>query len=657
MADMPDDWTLLEQYVQNGSREALDELVRRYSPLVYGTAMRRTGRSDLSEEVTQMVFMVLMRNAARLSRNVVLGGWLFTAAKLTAAQLQRGERRRRRHERKAAAMRTVAAEPVAAGVSFDSMRLVDEAIDGLSRIDRDAVVMRYLQGLGIGEIAQALQMNENAVRQRIFRALRKVRGRLRRGQIGSSGLPLGAVLPALRSPHLVPSPEMVGRVVAALHASPVVGGSSLSGGLALRMMVMAKVKSISIVLVVLVLLISAAFELFSPKAVKETVSPPPAAAEQATAKPAAPSPVQVAANTPNASLLRLVDAIQAGDVDLIVSGFEPLPAEQEAALRKAAGGTKVVADLREAVADRFGSQTATDLFREVNLDPPDLILMAMSESQPVYHGDTAEIALPRVGAIEFVKRGEAWKLRSSLLPQAMSFLSQFATAEPGLAKVCAEVKAGRFHDAAELTPALRLRLEPDPGGAPTERPAVTGAGATPRDTLAALEWAQVAGDQDAAAACFTSLSADQRAGLQLSTNLYHRGEELRAAVADRFGLRVARDTILTLGLDPGFSKQMLERLKGVGEVSGERALIDLPAIGVKMEMQKVDGTWKIEPASIGLGSNPKWRVRMEEFFLPKDDQLIADVRAGKYPSPNELKASVDALHREFMAERKKYVSP
>ena len=53
---------------------------------------------------------------------------------------------------------------------------LDEALAKLAASDRSAVAMRYLQGMSIREVGMALGVSEDAAKQRVFRAVEKLRG-------------------------------------------------------------------------------------------------------------------------------------------------------------------------------------------------------------------------------------------------------------------------------------------------------------------------------------------------------------------------------------------------------------------------------------------------------------------------------------------------
>ena len=96
-----DDQQLLAEFVGRNSEAAFTSLVARHVNLVYSAALRFTGNRHHAEEITQAVFIILARKAGSLRRDVVLSGWLYQTARLTAANFVKGEIRRQRREQEA----------------------------------------------------------------------------------------------------------------------------------------------------------------------------------------------------------------------------------------------------------------------------------------------------------------------------------------------------------------------------------------------------------------------------------------------------------------------------------------------------------------------------------------------------------------------------
>ena len=71
--------------MQTGSQEAFAQLVRMHVDMVSSVARRQLHDAHLAEDVTQKVFVTLAQKAATLRREVLLGGWLYTTARLSTA--------------------------------------------------------------------------------------------------------------------------------------------------------------------------------------------------------------------------------------------------------------------------------------------------------------------------------------------------------------------------------------------------------------------------------------------------------------------------------------------------------------------------------------------------------------------------------------------
>src|ERR1019366_2428083 len=86
-------------------------LVARHVNKVYSTALRHTGNPHIAEEITQTVFVILARRACRFGRRVILSGWLYKTARLTALTSIRSEIRRHHREQEAFMQTVLNQEP------------------------------------------------------------------------------------------------------------------------------------------------------------------------------------------------------------------------------------------------------------------------------------------------------------------------------------------------------------------------------------------------------------------------------------------------------------------------------------------------------------------------------------------------------------------
>ncbi|MDO8539302.1 MAG: sigma-70 family RNA polymerase sigma factor [Opitutaceae bacterium] len=189
------DTELLRRYVEDRSEEAFAELVQRHLNLVYSVAVRQCGGdAHLAQDVAQRVFTDLARKAAELACRPVLSGWLYRATQFAATDVVRAERRRRAREQEAQVMQELSTHPTTEA-DWDKLRpVLDQVMGELNERDRDAVMLRFIEGRGFAEIGTTLRVSEDAARMRVDRALEKLRGRLNAHEITSTSAALSAVL-------------------------------------------------------------------------------------------------------------------------------------------------------------------------------------------------------------------------------------------------------------------------------------------------------------------------------------------------------------------------------------------------------------------------------------------------------------------------------
>lgn len=192
---MPDatDMDLVREYAARQTEPAFETLVNRHVSLVYSTALRRVGNPASAEEITQAVFIILARKAAKLRHDAVLPAWLHETTRHVAASFLRGEIRRRHREQEAYMQSTLPSDDA----MWDQLApLLDEAIGRLRTSDRNVVVLHYFQNQTAREIAAALNIGEEAAKKRLTRAVGKLRLDFFKRGINVSTAALSGMVPA-----------------------------------------------------------------------------------------------------------------------------------------------------------------------------------------------------------------------------------------------------------------------------------------------------------------------------------------------------------------------------------------------------------------------------------------------------------------------------
>lgn len=176
-----------------GDEEAFKLLYRRTQPAIYRYALRMSGNPAMAEDVTQEVFMALIRDTKRFdpSRGT-LGGFLFGVAR---NHLRKRWEQERRSVPLAADVEESGlpspARPNGNGfpagaheelVSSETAARVREAIATLPENYREAVVLCELEEMSYEEAAAALDCPIGTVRSRLHRARTMLMEKLRERQ-------------------------------------------------------------------------------------------------------------------------------------------------------------------------------------------------------------------------------------------------------------------------------------------------------------------------------------------------------------------------------------------------------------------------------------------------------------------------------------------
>ena len=238
------DIELLDAYAARRSEEAFRELVTRHVDFTYSAAMRLLRNPHLAQEAAQSAFIALAGKAGRLPRQTVIAGWLHHAVHFAALHLQRSEARRKHWEEEAAAM----SEPGEHESDFPEHALphVDGALDELGDVDRDAILLRFLQQKSFRDVAEALGTSEDAAKKRVGRALEKLRDLLARRGVTVSAVALAAGLSQL---PVNAAPALLASTVSALAVQTVVPAAKV-GVSALLATVTGKIAAVVLLLLV-----------------------------------------------------------------------------------------------------------------------------------------------------------------------------------------------------------------------------------------------------------------------------------------------------------------------------------------------------------------------------------------------------------------------
>ena len=164
--------------------EAIEELVREHSRLVYRIAYAVLRQHHDAEDATQETFMRVLRHSSKLATVEDSKSWLARIAWRVA--VDRSKRRDRREiplDGPDKPIREFAASEVSAELALQSSQAsaaVEKLIAALPEKLRAPLILSAIEEMSPREIAAALNIKEAAVRSRIFRARQILKEKLSR---------------------------------------------------------------------------------------------------------------------------------------------------------------------------------------------------------------------------------------------------------------------------------------------------------------------------------------------------------------------------------------------------------------------------------------------------------------------------------------------
>jgi RNA polymerase sigma-70 factor (ECF subfamily) len=168
-----DDNALVRQAV-GGSREAFDELVRRFQGPIYNLALRITGDTDDAMDVTQATFLKAYDRLDSFDPSRRFFSWLYRIGVHEALNL-RTQKARNPRVPIDFEIDSPADDPERELSRKEGDALVAAAMRRLRPTERALIALRHLQGLGYEEISEALELSTSQVKSRLFDARRRLR--------------------------------------------------------------------------------------------------------------------------------------------------------------------------------------------------------------------------------------------------------------------------------------------------------------------------------------------------------------------------------------------------------------------------------------------------------------------------------------------------
>jgi len=174
-----------------GKHESFRVLVDRHGRKVFGLAYRMTGNEHDADEVVQETFLRCYKRLDSFESRSTFSTWLYRIASNCALDLLAKRKQDKAHiveneareddgnpEERTLDYASPQPGPERMLLSSELRQRVAGAMKRLTDVERTAFVLRHFEGRSIAEIGAVLKVREEAVKNTIFRAVKKMRTEL-----------------------------------------------------------------------------------------------------------------------------------------------------------------------------------------------------------------------------------------------------------------------------------------------------------------------------------------------------------------------------------------------------------------------------------------------------------------------------------------------
>jgi len=166
---------------QAGAREAFAVLVGRHALRVFEACSRFTGDRSAGAELAQATWAAIWEHRLRYRRGSDFVVWLITAARNRCRNDARGRYVARRHSAATIVLGTAPSpDQIDQLLDEERRRNVREALGRLPSATREALLLRFGEGLRYDQMAEVVGAGESTLRSRVHHGLKRLRDLLER---------------------------------------------------------------------------------------------------------------------------------------------------------------------------------------------------------------------------------------------------------------------------------------------------------------------------------------------------------------------------------------------------------------------------------------------------------------------------------------------
>lgn len=192
---------------RSGDKDAVEALYRHYRKRLWFFVCRNIDSQQAAEDIVSDSFLTAIEKLSELRCDEAFGSWLYSIAYRKCLQHAQSEAGLARFDSDSELESNIDQSPLCETVklpcdlieSEETRRQLRGAIESLKPDMRTAVMMYYFEQMSVAEVGEVLGISENAAKQKLFRARKKLCARLERFFKDSGMLcavPLGAAIEA-----------------------------------------------------------------------------------------------------------------------------------------------------------------------------------------------------------------------------------------------------------------------------------------------------------------------------------------------------------------------------------------------------------------------------------------------------------------------------
>lgn len=158
-----------------GDRRAARKLVDEVGPTVFGYVIGRVGDRSVADDIVQEVFLEALKSRHTYRGESALTTWMCAIARSRIHRWYEGQRRRERIEAAARDGARMAAGPPDSGEAIEQRDAVVRALAQLPPSQRQAVFLKYLDGMSVAAIAEVMALGPIQVQSLLQRGRASLR--------------------------------------------------------------------------------------------------------------------------------------------------------------------------------------------------------------------------------------------------------------------------------------------------------------------------------------------------------------------------------------------------------------------------------------------------------------------------------------------------